>query len=122
MVTSLLNTLKRKSVQGKEIVAMQGIYKNKMQMNSTISYIISRIILLAVLGLLLSSLVLSITGIILFVVGLIINTLVITGIIISLIISVIQIYNNLIKIKTMTGKSKQILILSESGGWCESIG
>lgn len=109
MVISLLNTLKRKSAKRKGIVAMQGIYKNKIHMNSTISYIISRIILLAVLGLLLISLVLSITGIILFVVGLIINTLVITGIIISLIISVIKINNNFIKIKTMTGKSKQIL-------------
>ena len=109
LVTSLLNTLKHKSVQGKEIVAMQGIHKNKIQMNSTISYVISRIILLAVLGQLLSVLVLSITGIILFVVGLIINTLVITGIIISLIISVIQIYNNFIEEKTMTGKSKRIL-------------
>lgn len=106
----------------KEIVTMQKIGKNKIQMNSTISYVISRIILLAVLGLLISSLVLSITGIILFVVGLIINTLVISGLIISLIISVIKIDNNLINIKTMTGKSKQIFILSESGGWCESIG
>jgi len=46
------------------------------------------------------------------------------GLIISLIIiiSVIQILSSLIKSKTMTGISKQILILSESGGWCESIG
>lgn len=77
-------------------------------MNSTISYLISGIILLAVLGLILSSLVLSITGIFLFVVGLIINTLVISGLIISLIISVIQIDDNLIEIKTMTGKSRRI--------------
>lgn len=122
MVTSLLNTLKRKCAKRKEIVAMEAIIKNKIQMNSTISYIISRVILLAVLGIILNSLVLSITGIILFVVGLIISTLVIIGLIISLIVSVIQIDNNLINIKTMTGKSKQIFILSESGGWCESIG
>lgn len=93
---------------------------NRIQLNSTISYSISGIILLTVLGLLLSILVLSISGIVLFVVEIIISLII--SIIISLIISVIQIINNLIKPKTMTGKSKQILILSESGGWCESIG
>lgn len=86
---------------------MQAINKNKVQINSTISYGISGIILLAVLGIILSSLVLSITGIVLFVVGLIINTLVITGIILVLIISIIQIVKKLIYIKTMTGKSRQ---------------
>ncbi len=79
---------------------------NRIKLNfiSTISYIIGRIILLAVLGILLSSLVLSITGIILIVVQLIISIIIITGIIISL----IQIIDNLITIKTMTGKSRQI--------------
>ena len=75
----------------------------KLNFISTISYIIGRIILLAVLGILLSSLVLSITGIILIVVQLIISI-----IIIGLIISLIQIIDNLITIKTMTGKSRQI--------------
>jgi len=112
------NTLKRKCAKRKEIVFMTNTNKNKIYFTSTISYIISRIILLAVLGLIISSLVLSITGIILVVVQLIISTLIIIGLIISL----IQITKNLITIKTMIGKSRQILILSESGGWCESIG
>jgi membrane protein implicated in regulation of membrane protease activity len=99
---------------------MQAINKDKMHFNSTISYIISGIILLAVLVLLLSSLALSILGIVLFVVGLIISLII--SLIVSLIISVIRINTNSITIKTMTGKSKQISILSESGGWCESIG
>jgi hypothetical protein len=85
---------------------MSNSYSSKLHLISTISYIISRIILLAVLGILLSNLVLSITGIILIVVQLIISTL-----IIGLIISLIQIINNLITIKTMTGKSKQILFI-----------
>lgn len=102
----------------KGIVFMKNTNKNKTYFISTISYIIHRIILLSVLGLIISSLVLSITGIILVVVQLIISTLIIIGLIISL----IQITNNLITIKTMIGKSRQILILSESGGWCESIG
>lgn len=93
---------------------MKGINMDRVRFNSTISYIISGIILLSVLVLLLSSQVLLISGIILFVVGLIISLIII--------ISVIQILSNLIISKTMTGKSKQILILSESGGWCESIG
>ena len=97
-----------------EIVKMKGTNMNRVRLNSTISYIISGIILLSVLVLLLSSQVLLISGIILFVVGLIISLIII--------ISVIQILSNLIISKTMTGKSKQILILSESGGWCESIG
>jgi len=95
-------------------VKMKGINMDRVRFNSTISYIISGIILLSVLVLLLSSQVLLISGIILFVVGLIISLIII--------ISVIQILSNLIISKTMTGKSKQILILSESGGWCESIG
>jgi len=95
-----------------EIVKMKGTNMNRVRLNSTISYIISGIILLSILALLISSQALLISGIIIFVVELII----------SLIISVIQIFSNLIKSKTMTGKSKQILILSESGGWCESIG
>jgi len=75
---------------------------------STISYIISRIILWTVLGLLLSGLVLSIiTGIILVVVQLIISSLIIIGLIISL----IPIIKNLIMIRTMTGKSRQILFI-----------
>ena len=93
---------------------MKGTNMNRVRLNSTISYIISGIILLSVLVLLLSSQVLLVSGIILFVVGLIISLIII--------ISVIQILSNLIISKTMTGKSKQILILSESGGWCESIG
>jgi hypothetical protein len=93
---------------------MKGTNMDRVRFNSTISYIISGIILLSVLVLLLSSQVLLISGIILFVVGLIISLIII--------ISVIQILSNLIISKTMTGKSKQILILSESGGWCESIG
>lgn len=107
MVISFLNTLKRKSATRKGIVTMLIMNKNKIYFISTISYIISRIILLAVLGLLLSSLVLSITGIILIVVQLIINTLIIAGLIISL----IQIIKNLITINTMTGKSRQILFI-----------
>ena len=91
---------------------MKGINMDRVRFNSTISYIISGIILLSILALLISSQALLISGIIIFVVELII----------SLIISVIQILSNLIISKTMTGKSKQILILSESGGWCESIG
>ncbi len=91
----------------KGIVTMQTIYKNKKYSLSTISYLISGIILLAVLGLIISSLVLSITGIILFVVGLIISLLIISAIIIS----IIQIIDKLIKSKTMTGTSKQILSL-----------
>jgi len=87
---------------------------DRVRFNSTISYIIFGIILLSVLGLLLGSQVILISGIILFVVELIISLIII--------ISIIQILSNLIKSKTMTGKSKQILILSESGGWCESIG
>ena len=97
-----------------EIVKIKGTNMNRVRLNSTISYIISGIILLSVLVLLLSSQVLLVSGIILFVVGLIISLIII--------ISVIQILSNLIISKTMTGKSKQILILSESGGWCESIG
>lgn len=83
---------------------MSEMNRNKLCFISTISYIISRIILLAVLGILLNSLALSITGIVLIVVQLIISLVVITGIIISL----IQIIENLINIKTMTGKSRQI--------------
>lgn len=97
---------------------MTNTIKNTIHFISTISYIISGIILLAVLGLIISSLALSIAGIILFVVQLIISTLIIIGLIISL----IQIIENLTTIITMTGKSRQMLILSESGGWCESIG
>ena len=93
---------------------MKGINMDRVRFNSTISYIIFGIILLSVLVLLLSSQVLLISGIILFVVGLIISLIII--------ISVIQILSSLIESKTMTGISKQILILSESGGWCESIG
>jgi len=93
---------------------MKGINMDRVRFNSTISYIIFGIILLSVLGLLLGSQVILISGIILFVVELIISLIII--------ISIIQILSNLIKSKTMTGKSKQILILSESGGWCESIG
>ena len=81
--------------------------RNRIFFISTISYMISRIILLAVLGLLLSSLVLSITGIILIVVQLIISTLIIIGLIISLIL----ITKNFITIKTMIGKSRQILFI-----------
>jgi membrane protein required for beta-lactamase induction len=83
---------------------MRKMNNNKYSI-STISYIIPRIILLTVLVLLISSLVLSIIGIVLFGIELIINTLLITVIIIS----VLQIINNLIKIKTMTEKSKQVL-------------
>lgn len=86
---------------------MSNTNRNKIHFISTISYIISRIILLAVLGLLLNSLVLSITGIILIVVQLIISTIIIIGLIISL----IQIIENLITVKTMTGKSRQILFI-----------
>jgi hypothetical protein len=87
---------------------MQVMNKNKICFTSTISYIISRIILWGVLGLIICSLVLStITGIILIVVQLIISTLIISGLIISL----IQIIKNLITIKTMTGKSRQILFI-----------
>ncbi len=93
---------------------------NRIQLNNTISYLLSGIILSTVPGLLLSNLVLSISGIVLLVVGIIISLII--SLILSLIISLIQIFNNLIESKTMTGKSKQILILSESGGWCESIG
>ena len=93
---------------------MKGINMDRVRFNSTISYIISGIILLSILALLISSQALLISGIIIFVVGLIISLIII--------ISVIQILSNLIISKTMTGKSKQILILSESGGWCESIG
>lgn len=88
----------------KEIVAMTKINNYKQRFASTISYIIPGIILLAVLGLIISSLVLSIAGIILIVVLPIISL-----IIIGLIISLIHIITNLIAIKTMTGKSKQIL-------------
>jgi len=89
----------------KEIVTMLSMNKNKILCISTISYIISGIILWTVLGLLISSLLISITGIILIVVQLIISTLIIIGLIISL----IQIIRNLNIIKTMTGKSRQIL-------------
>ena len=82
--------------------------KNKISVINTISYIINRVILVAVLGLLICGLVLSITiGITLIVVQLIISTLIISGLIISL----IQIIENLITIKTMTGKSRQILFI-----------
>ncbi len=82
--------------------------KNKISVINTISYIINRVILLAVLGLLICGLVLSITiGITLIVVQLIISTLIISGLIISL----IRIIENLISIKTMTGKSRQILFI-----------
>ncbi len=83
---------------------MSEMNRKRLSFISTISYIISRIILLAVLGILLNSLVLSITGIVLIVVQLIISIIIITGIIISL----IQIINNFINIKTMTGNSRQI--------------
>jgi len=87
---------------------MQIMNKNKIYNTNTISYIISRIILWTVLGLIICSLVLStITGIILIVVQLIISILIISGLIISL----IQIIKNLITIKTMTGKSRQILFI-----------
>ena len=77
--------------------------KNKICFTSAISYIIPRIILWTVLGLLICSMVLTITtGIILIVVQLIIS---------GLIISLIQIIKNLITIKTMTGKSRQILFI-----------
>jgi hypothetical protein len=78
--------------------------KDIMMSINTISYIISGIILIEVLGLLISSLALSITGIILIVVQLIISALIIIGLIISL----IWIINNFIPIKTMTGNSRQI--------------
>ena len=84
---------------------MLTVNKNEKNFISTISYIISGIILLEVLGLLLCGLVLSITGIILIVVQLIISVLIIIG----LIISIIQIIYNLLSIKTMTGKSRQVL-------------
>jgi hypothetical protein len=78
--------------------------KDIMMSINTISYIISGIILIEVLGLLISSLALSITGIILIVVQLIISAIIIIGLIISL----IWIINNFIPIKTMTGNSRQI--------------
>lgn len=96
---------------------MLSVNKNKILIVNTISYIISRIILWTVLSLLISSLLISIIGIILISVQLIISTLIIIGLIISLIQIIGKIF-----IKTMTGKSRQIIILSESGGWCESIG
>jgi hypothetical protein len=105
LIISFLNTLKCKCAKRKEIVTMLIMNKNKIFFISTISYLISRIILLAVLGLIISNLVLSITGIILVVVQLIISTLIIIGLIISL----IQIIKNFIMIKTMTGKIRQVL-------------
>ena len=84
---------------------MLKLNSSKAYYSSTISYIISRIILIAILGLLICSLVLSIKGIILIVVLPIISALVIIGIIISL----IYIINNFNTLKAMTGKSRQIL-------------
>lgn len=114
LLLSTLNNAKQKLLPVKATKRGSGGWKgncvmwemNRIKLNfiSTISYIIGRIILLAVLGILLSSLVLSITGIILIVVQLIISTIIIIGLIISL----IQIIDNLISIKTMTGKSRQI--------------
>lgn len=85
---------------------MTSINRNMDLFSSTISYVISRIMLWAVLGLLISGLVLTIITVIILIVMLpIISTLIIIGLIISL----IQIIGNSIMIKTMTGKSKQNL-------------
>ncbi len=97
-----------KCAMRKEIVTMPNMNINKNCFVSTISYIISRIMQWTVLAILICGLVLSIiTGIILIVVQLIISTLIIIGLIISL----IQIIKNLMTIKTMTGKSRQILFI-----------
>lgn len=99
--------------KAKGIVTMLIINKNIVRLISTISYIIPRIILWLVLDVLISSLVLSVlSGIILLIMQLITSSLIISSLIISgLVICLIQIIKNIIRIKTMTGTSRQSLFV-----------